>query len=528
MHESSMEKGFKSDEMVYTNATNSKSVIMNFTGDAEYDIDTREIPGESVPFSIWTRLRQWSGMIGAEEFGIERIMEHMRTDQHPRDYFTIFFAANCNAATLATGFLGPVTFGLGWWDSFLAIIFFNVLGGLFPAMVATLGPKLGLRTMISPRYSFGWWPAKILVILNIINQIGWGVVNCLSGAAVLSDVGSDGIPLTACIVIVGCLAIVLGLFGYKVLHFYSRYSWMIMLVCFIITAGFGARFFVVIPMGSGSSEASNILSFSTSIIGFQAAWAPIAADYGVYMKEETKPWKVFSWAYAGLLSSQILLELLGAAIGTLCFNANPRFQQAYDVHGLGGLIGSVYEGMGSGVRGFGYFIEVLIGLSTAAVITTNIYSLGLSAQMVSKSLIVVPRLIWSVIGSVAFLAIALAARDYLETVLEDFLLICAYWLIPFGAVILLEHFIWRRNYEYDLDAWNDRSRLPYGIAASVSWVCATTLAVLSMSQDWWIGPIAASIPGSKSGTDISWILAAICATVIYVPTRMWERSQWKL
>ncbi|KAJ5267905.1 purine-cytosine permease FCY2 [Penicillium angulare] len=109
MHEYSMEKGFKSDEMVYTNATNSKSVIMNFTGDAEYDVDTREMPGESVPFSIWTRLRQWSGMIGAEEFGIERILEHMRTDQHPRDYFTIFFAANCNAATLATGFLGHVT-----------------------------------------------------------------------------------------------------------------------------------------------------------------------------------------------------------------------------------------------------------------------------------------------------------------------------------------------------------------------------------------------------------------------------------
>lgn len=504
-----------------------KDAIISNSGDLEHNADICSAFDESGRYSIWTRLRRWSAMIGAEEFGVERIVEEMRTDQHPHDYFTIFFAANCNAATLATGFLGTTTFGLGWWDSFLAIIFFNVLGGLFPAVVATLGPKLGLRTMISPRYSFGWWPAKILVLLNIINQIGWGVVNCISGAAVLSDVRNQGIPLVACIVIVGCLAIALGLFGYKVLHFYSRYSWMVMLVCFIITAGFGARHFVNIPMGSGKVEASNILSFSTSIIGFQAAWAPIAADYGVYMNENIKPRTIFSWAYGGLLSSQILLELLGAAIGLLCSNSNPRFQEAYDSGGLGGLIGSVYEGMNPGVRGFGYFIEVLIGLSTAAVITTNIYSLGLSAQMISSKLLVVPRLIWSMIGSVAFLAIALGAREYLEEVLEDFLLICAYWLIPFGAVILWEHFIWRRNYEYDLDSWNDKSRLPYGIAASVAWICSTALAIISMSQDWWVGPIAAGIPGSKNGTDISWILAAVSASVLYVPLRMWERSQWK-
>ncbi|QGA20490.1 hypothetical protein EYB26_008194 [Talaromyces marneffei] len=492
------------------------------------DIEMQPTYGDYSRYTVWTKVRSWSNKVGAEEFGIERISEEIRTNQHPRDYFTIFFAANCNTATLATGFLGPVTFGLGWWDSFLAIVFFNVLGGLYPAVMATLGPKLGLRTMIIPRYSFGWWPAKILAILNVINQVGWGVVNCISGAAVLSDVGSHGIPMFASIIIVGIIAIVLGLFGYKVLHFYSRYSWMIMLVCFAITAGFGARHFMNVPMGSGSLEASNILSFSTSIIGFQAAWAPIAADYGVYMREDTKATVTFSWAYAGLLSGQILLELLGAAIGTLYMNPNPRFQTAYDEHGLGGLFGSVYEGINPGVRGFGYFIEVLIGLSTAAVITTNIYSLGLSVQMITKKLVIVPRPVWSFVGSIAFLAIALALRDHFEDVLENFLLVCAYWLVPFCMVLILEHFIWRRHYEYDLNAWNDHTRLPYGIAAGVAWVCGTAIAVVSMSQSWWIGPIAAAIPGSSYGTDISWILGAVVSSVLYIPIRIWEKKRWEL
>jgi purine-cytosine permease-like protein len=32
---------------------------------------------------------------------------------------------------------------------------FNIIGALPPALMATLGPKLGLRTMTIQRYSFG-------------------------------------------------------------------------------------------------------------------------------------------------------------------------------------------------------------------------------------------------------------------------------------------------------------------------------------------------------------------------------------
>lgn len=49
-------------------------------------------------------------------------------------------------------------------------------------------------------------------------------------------------------------------------------------------------------------------------------------------------------------------------------------------------------------------------------------------------------------------------------------------------VIILEQFIWRRQYEYDLSAWNDHTRLPYGIAAGVAWMCGTVISVVGMSQ----------------------------------------------
>ncbi|KAJ6038507.1 hypothetical protein N7499_004396 [Penicillium canescens] len=480
------------------------------------------------PNKAWMAARSWSRTIRAEEFGVERVPEDMRTNQSPRDLFTIFFAANCNMSTLATGFLGPTAFGLGWWDSFFAIIFFNVIGAAIPALTVRFGPKLGLRTMLVPRYCFGWWPAKILAVFNLVDALGWAVVNTLSGAAVLHDAGDGNLPMTVSILIIGLVAIILGFFGYRVLHIYSRYCWIVTIICLIITAGFGAHHFINVPMGHGSTECSKILSFSTAIIGFEVAWATIAADYSVYIRETISNNVMFLWTYAGLLTSQISIELLGAAIGSLCVSPDPRFKASYDSRGIGGLVGSVFEDIHPGVRGLGYLVEALLGLSAAAVITTNVYSLGLAMQMVSKRLLIVPRLVWSLIGSISYLAIAIAAREYLEAVLQNFLLICAYWTVPFCAVLLAEHFVWRSGYQYDVAVWNDKKMLPYGIAASVTWVASTVLAVISMSQPWWIGPIAAGIGGSADGTDISWILAAVMSVVLYIPLRAWERKVWHI
>jgi purine-cytosine permease-like protein len=300
------------------------------------------------------------------------------------------------------------------------------------------------------------------------------------------------------------------------------------MICFIIVAGFGGKHFINLPMGSGSLEAANFLSMGTAIIGYQVAWMPIAADYGVYMRENIKPITTFSWMYAGLVSCQILVELLGAALGTLALSSNTLFSDAYDSRGIGGLIGAVFETHGSGAHNFGKFIELLLAFSTVGVIITNIYSLGLSVQMVSNKLMIIPRLIWSLIGGVIFLVCSMAGREHLETVMENFLLICAYWIVPFGTILLAEHYIWRRGFQYDLSAIDDAKKLPWGIAASVAFVLGTVLALLCMSQTWWVGPIAKGVGGSPYGTDISWELALPFTLGIYIPLRMWERKKWDL
>jgi purine-cytosine permease-like protein len=103
------------------------------------------------------------------------------------------------------------------------------------------------------------------------------MVNTIAGANILYDVGNGHLPESVAVLIIGLVALIVGLFGYKIVHKYERYSWIVMLVCFCIVAGFGAKHFVNVPMGTGAAETSSVLSFGTAIIGFQISWAPIAA-----------------------------------------------------------------------------------------------------------------------------------------------------------------------------------------------------------------------------------------------------------
>jgi purine-cytosine permease-like protein len=158
----------------------------------------------------------------------------------------------------------------------------------------------------------------------------------------------------------------------------------------------------------------------------------------------------------------------------------------------------------------------------------NIYSVGLNVQALGLGMFAIPRMVWSLLGGAIFLAAAVAGRDHLASVMENFLNIVAYWLTPFLAILFLEHMIWRRGYAYDIAAWQNSRKLPYGIAASITFLTGTVLAILCMSQVWWVGPIALKVGNPPNGTDISWELALGATTLLYIPLRWLERKMWGL
>lgn len=89
----------------------------------------------------------------------------------------------------------------------------------------------------------GWWPSKIIVLLNIIQMVGYCLIDCVVGGQILSAVSSnssmsvavgklpfcqrqrDGVGLTIFnigIVIVAIISWVVATFGIKFFHFYER------------------------------------------------------------------------------------------------------------------------------------------------------------------------------------------------------------------------------------------------------------------------------------------------------------------
>ena len=88
----------------------------------------------------------------------------------------------------------------------------------------------------------------------------------------------------------------------------------------------------------------------------------------------------------------------------------------------------------------------------------------------------------------------------------------------FGAVVLVEHFIFRRNNfgAYNYEAWNTPSKLPTGIAALGACLVAVGVIVPAMQQAWWTGPI-----GEKTG-DIGFELAFVVTALVYPVMRTIE------
>ena len=120
------------------------------------------------------------------------------------------------------------------------------------------------------------------------------------------------------------------------------------------------------------------------------------------------------------------------------------------------------------------------------------------------------------ISSVVPLAIVGSHRFY--DTLTDFLGLIGYWASAYGAIILVEHFLFRRNdfTSYDLQTWNIPRRLPTGIAALTAGIASVGLIVPCMDQVWFVGPIA------KTTGDIGFEVAFCTSGILYVPFRWIE------
>ncbi|KAJ7073534.1 permease for cytosine/purines, uracil, thiamine, allantoin-domain-containing protein [Mycena belliarum] len=454
------------------------------------------------------RLLQW----GVEARGIRPVSLEERTDPQFSKIFFIWFSASFNLLPFSTGSLGPIAYGLSLRDSCLVILFFNLLCCLPPGYLSTWGPKLGLRQMVQARYSFGYFGVIAPVLLNLIGMTGFCILDCILGGQTLAAVANGNLSWSIGIVIIAVVSLLISFCGWKILHWYERVAWIPIVIIFLIAVGLGGKNFQHFASVEPAT-ASTILSFAAVIAGFVLTWSPLASDFSCYMRPDAPSKRIFVYSYLGLVLPTVALQCFGALIGA-CLASVPAWEAGHER----GAVGGILDAMLSPAKGFGKFLTVLLALSVMGNVAATFYSISLNMQILMPALVVVPRYVFSILATCIVIPLSIVGAHSFYTTLSNFLGLIGYWASTFIAIVLEEHFIFRKGNAalYDLADWNAPRRLPTGLAAIGAAMCGIGIAIPSMAQVWYTGPIA------ETTGDIGFELAFVVAMVVYPPLRLLE------
>ena len=259
---------------------------------------------------------------------------------------------------------------------------------------------------------------NLVAVFNILACVGWSSVNSIAGAELIHAVNTD-VPGWAGVLIIAICTLFVVLFGYKVVHVYEFYSWIPSFIVFLIVLGEYAHSgeFVNVPMGVGEAEIGSVLSFGAVVFGFAIGWVSYASDYTAYQEPTNSRTKIFVSTWLGLTFPLLFVEMLGVAIIQSTENPESAFSKGYEESGPGGLLAAVLI---TPLGTFGKFCSVLLALSIIANNCPNLYSVALTAQVLGRWAQMVPRFIWTIVATGAYIAIAIAGYFDFEEVLENF------------------------------------------------------------------------------------------------------------
>ena len=167
--------------------------------------------------------------LGIESAAVARVLPEEKTKQpwHSQAVMALMWASGTmNLSCFATGFLG-FDFGLDLKQSMLCVVFATFVGSAVTGWCATLGPGTGLRQVAISRYSFGWWPSKIIAALNVVEQLGWSAVGSITGGLALSAVTDGHINLVLGVIIVTVVGVIFSFVGLRGVLGYEKYAWMV-------------------------------------------------------------------------------------------------------------------------------------------------------------------------------------------------------------------------------------------------------------------------------------------------------------
>lgn len=330
----------------------------------------------------------------------------------------------------------------------------------------------------------------------------------------MTAVANGHVSLFVGIIINAIASLVISFFGLNVILVYERYAWFIYFLIFMVIFGMTGKYADnTTPSAlTGSALSGAMLTLFAIIYGSSASWCTIASDYYVHYPANISRTKVFMMATLGIAVPTSIGMVAGCVVAS-GLNNRPDWAAAYN-QGIGYLIQDMLF-----PSGFAKLVLVLLVLSGINLSVITMYSAAISFQQICTPFARIPRFIWTLFGFAIILGLALGGRERLSVFLQDFLSLLGYWLTSYFVIIFEEHVIFRKGSfdNYDLEAWNDRSRLPMGIGASVAFGVSVIAWVMGMDETWYTGPLAVAV-GGDVGSEFAFVVTAL----VYIPARWAE------
>lgn len=211
------------------------------------------------------------------------VPEAART-QSPLDLFLIFVAANVVATTMQTGaalgsrYSGNAAIGIAMAGA--------VLGAALVAILAPVGSKTGVPSMIVARAALGYRGAQIVSGLLYLTNFAWIAINNQIAASACVQVfgGPGSARLWAAVLGIAATAVVVR--GPKAVGYADRIAVPLMAIAGAVLtyAAFTHAHQAPAPYAPDAPYAPSLLWGLDVVIGYQVSWLLMFADYSRYTR----------------------------------------------------------------------------------------------------------------------------------------------------------------------------------------------------------------------------------------------------
>lgn len=444
-------------------------------------------------------------VVAVEPGGIEYIPDRERHGR-PLNLVWTWMSPNLEFATVYVGVIPIAVFGGAFWPTVLALTLGIAMGSVTHAILSTWGPRFGVPQLVESRGAFGYigniLPAGLQ---SITSGIGWYAVNSVSASFALQSLfkllGWPQLEFWVALGIVVLVQVAIAFAGHNMVHQVERILVPYLGIVFALTtivvlahANPGAGFNSKAPVPFGGPSAAFILAM-TIALGYVIGWNPYASDYTRYLPADTPPIRVALAAGGGMFAANFVLMLLGAGLATVAgtdFSKSPTDQLLVPLPAW--LAGFTFLGIAAG------------GVAANAI---NIYSsaisfLALGVRWGFRQRRAIVALSTGILGFI----VALVGHTSPGGNYENFLLLIAYWITPFLAVVLID--FWLNRGRYDEAVFFDSRHRPWQGAAAM--LIGIAVSVLFWNQALFVGPVPKAIP--EIG-DLSFFVGFIVTGVVY-------------